>query len=399
MSRQLSLFASLKGKAPNDEILVIDKQPSQNRLESRSYEFNRGEACQFTWTKFRDGIFKNETRFFYCLPPWSTEEDTFSIERSNEMENLVPALKSQIQKAVRRCLPFAAVQAAWALLRQEPLELLRRLPIIMIEDKRAHEDLPLLIWGMLYFSSVKDWRMPIQFATRIIHIVWDLASCKDMVDVKRSLNDVPPEVEASKAKITSLLPLDRAIASCLLIRADHGGTSGDVDMLKRYAYWWAHEPITPIASSFGKFDAPLPDITMNTQWIPWTFDFHITKIIPWVLEEVGHGRVALELEKGMNQLQHHNYVRLAIWFYWSSVRYCEKCDKTDAACEHQIINETGRKLLPLWNLISPFVEQYAASRIGKAAITNKKRKSLDDPQPLLQTNMEKYLSICHNTGL
>lgn len=387
MSTQQSLFTCFKGKAPDDQVLVIGEDPAQNDWENRVYEFKRHDSSIFTWSKFYDGYFAKGTRFFRSLQPWGDNGDTFTVEHSEKIQKIVPALKSQIQKAIRRCLPQAAVQAAWALLRQDPLELLRRVPVIMVEDKKMHADLPLLVWGMLQLSANPGWLIPLPFALRVLHLVWDLAECKIMPDVERSLTKEVPE-RVKNAKPTHLPSKDLCLAYSLLIRADYGGTEGDVAMLRRYANWWMYKLLDPIVPSFGKKKIPLPDVTMNAQWIPFTFDFHITGIVPWLLDNIGHARIAQEVDKiaqNVDVLHHSYYVRMAIWYNWSSVRYCAECDKTDSTCPHQIIPPKERNLHDLWLLLQPHVEHYASIWVGKCSMSNGKRKAIalseKDPQP------------------
>ena len=58
----------------------------------------------------------------------------------------VPLLKSNLQKAVRRCDNQIAIQSALALIQIEPMELLRRLPIIYIEDVCLMDSYSIVVW-------------------------------------------------------------------------------------------------------------------------------------------------------------------------------------------------------------------------------------------------------------
>lgn len=66
----------------------------------------------------------------------------------------VPVLKSVLQKSVRRRRPLPAVRVAMELADKSLDDLLRRLPIIMLEDSMLHPDLPLLVWLMVASSKV-----------------------------------------------------------------------------------------------------------------------------------------------------------------------------------------------------------------------------------------------------
>jgi hypothetical protein len=130
--RQTSIWDSLGKNAPPDQLLSISADdPKANSWQEVPYLFGQTRV-QFSFTDFKVGIFKTTTRFFLDTNPWGAACETFVTEPSDKGERMVPYLKSQIQKAVRRKLPHASCQAAWALFKQDPLELLRRLPIIMV---------------------------------------------------------------------------------------------------------------------------------------------------------------------------------------------------------------------------------------------------------------------------
>ena len=64
-------------------------------------------------------------------------------------------LKSILQKSIRRRRPLPAVRVAIELVDKALGELLRRLPIIILEDSMLHPDLPLLVWLMVAESKVR----------------------------------------------------------------------------------------------------------------------------------------------------------------------------------------------------------------------------------------------------
>jgi hypothetical protein len=63
-------------------------------------------------------------------------------------------LKSILQKSVRRRRPLPAVRVAMELMDKATGEILRRLPIIILEDSSLHPDFPLLVWTMVAESKV-----------------------------------------------------------------------------------------------------------------------------------------------------------------------------------------------------------------------------------------------------
>ena len=66
----------------------------------------------------------------------------------------VPVLKSMLQKSIRRRRPLPSVRLAMELADKSYVDLIRRLPIICLEDSFLHHDFPLLCWLMAADSKV-----------------------------------------------------------------------------------------------------------------------------------------------------------------------------------------------------------------------------------------------------
>jgi hypothetical protein len=88
----------------------------------------------------------------------------------------VSLLKSLLQKAVRRRQKRQAVWAAGALLVLSPDQLLRRLPIVALEDVALTTDFPTLVWMMA--ASSKGW------VPRSNHLLWLLNSVATLCEVE-----------------------------------------------------------------------------------------------------------------------------------------------------------------------------------------------------------------------
>jgi hypothetical protein len=155
----------------------------------------------------------------------------------------IPVLKSILQKAIRRRKPLPAVRVAMELADKSLGDLLRRLPIIILEDSSFHPSFALLTWLMAAHS--KDFE-PNQFLmTKILCAVYEMASCP----WQDHLNDAS-KTEASeqvdglsfesyhKPGLDNLLEdSDTAIWS-MLVRSRYGGMGCDVRMLNLYAKEW-----------------------------------------------------------------------------------------------------------------------------------------------------------------
>eukprot|EP00041_Stephanoeca_diplocostata_P001807 m.21517 g.21517 ORF g.21517 m.21517 type:complete len:543 (+) comp12448_c0_seq2:506-2134(+) len=92
--------------------------------------------------------------------------DTYGTERDDVPYpvHMVSLLKSHLQKCIRRSRADLACKTAQHLYRMAPLQLLRRLPIIMIEDVVLHASLPVLMWllaaagkGYVLSSHMEMW--------------------------------------------------------------------------------------------------------------------------------------------------------------------------------------------------------------------------------------------------
>lgn len=152
----------------------------------------------------------------------------------------VPVLKSILQKAIRRRKPLPAVRTAMELADKAWGELLRRLPVIIMEDSTLHPDVPLLVWLMM--ADAKQFVVPPSLVTRVLQIVFEVASCPWVDALPGSTT---PATGLSMATLLYSMEPDASgiLVWSLLARADYGGMKGDVAMLYRYAVLW-HERLT-----------------------------------------------------------------------------------------------------------------------------------------------------------
>lgn len=117
-----------------------DSQPTKQATWYHKIPFGK----QVKWKKIVK-IGYREVSLCSSHKPFSLEEESYS--------NYDSFLQSHLQKAVRRKNKKAAVFTADLLLELSPLKLIRRLPIIMIEDSFIHESFTTLIWLMCAMSS------------------------------------------------------------------------------------------------------------------------------------------------------------------------------------------------------------------------------------------------------
>lgn len=147
-------------------------------------------------------------------------------------------LISHLQKCVRRGHRALAVRTAATLLRHFPLQLLRRLPIIMVEDVQVLAALPVLVWLMA--AAGKGFELTRAMAAWLLGLVDSLAAhpTRDTVGF-----DGAVDASANKGRLTAIarakLPAEQAaILYALQLRRSHGGMPGDMAMLNNATSRW-----------------------------------------------------------------------------------------------------------------------------------------------------------------
>lgn len=213
---------------------------TQEVQEKGEYQF----LFQFKWVDLKQ--FVN----VYCFSGWLKDLEIKVVEGSRrrtekelERDRLwFSILKSHLQKAVRRGLTGVALATCRKMLEVCPVELLRRLPIIMIEDVQMDACVPTLIWLMVYYSDrlsrcfTHD--SSIKLSDRVVNWVYSVVEhwCRwtvyDAIEYKNEEWNWRAEVD----KID-----DRSIRDCLYalqVRASYGGMGGDLEMLRQYTRLW-----------------------------------------------------------------------------------------------------------------------------------------------------------------
>jgi hypothetical protein len=142
-----------------------------------------------------------------------------------------PILKSNLQKAVRRKTPAVAMATTRQLLVQNLSDLLRRLPIIMIEDVRPRWGMAQLMWLMI--AQSKDFTLQPQHYDYINGAVEQLS-----VDPVQELPLKDRSITLADALHGGWTTLQKFIgtvyeplAMALWLRIPYGGMTGDMLML------------------------------------------------------------------------------------------------------------------------------------------------------------------------
>jgi hypothetical protein len=152
----------------------------------------------------------------------------------------IPVLKSILQKAIRRRRPLPAVRIAMELADKSLGDLLRRLPIIMLEDSTLHPSFPLLTWLMAAHS--KDFQLNDFLLAKVLVAVYEIASCP-WQDCIMTTDAVVSNVDLSFGKyhkpgLDYLLEDRETVIWSMLMRANYGGMNCDLEMLFSAARMW-----------------------------------------------------------------------------------------------------------------------------------------------------------------
>uniref|UniRef100_A0A6B2L588 Uncharacterized protein n=1 Tax=Arcella intermedia TaxID=1963864 RepID=A0A6B2L588_9EUKA len=146
----------------------------------------------------------------------------------------VELLKSALQKCVRRRKAESAVRVGWQLLCQDPDQLLRRLPIIILEDGCLHRHFSYIVWLMV--ATSKGWKLSKSQVVLILRVIFEVAevSWRDPIPMVPTEGFKNPALDRPEG---TLCPIAHVLAS-LVLRVNYGGMKGDMEMLKKFAIVW-----------------------------------------------------------------------------------------------------------------------------------------------------------------
>ena len=173
-----------------------------------------------------------------------------------------PVLKSNLQKAIRRHKIEVAVATAKLLFHSSPLELFRRLPIIMIEDVVLMESISILVWYMIAFY---DYKLKQEDEFVILQIVNQLATEKSYFQFDKKVYTIRNHANLNHFTLS------------LYHRKQFGGMKGDMKLIDEAIDYYHRNP-----DKIGKADFN-QEIKLNFKLLPCSIDFHC---YPWMLNKI-----------------------------------------------------------------------------------------------------------------
>ena len=176
----------------------------------------------------------------------------------------IPVLKSNLQKAIRRCQTQTAINSALAIIQKDPIEFLRRLPIIYIEDVCLMDSYPIPVWLMM---AEKEHKLDFIDVDILLHIVKSLCECNiyynDSLEYKKPF-DLTHKILQDFDHRDHLLSI--------LYRSQYGGMKGDMEMLKNSIYYYSDRPSEIQKTEYDCID--YVNFDTNLEIIHEAIDFH-----------------------------------------------------------------------------------------------------------------------------
>ena len=183
----------------------------------------------------------------------------------------LPLLKSNLQKAIRRRLTQVAVHTACELFRRAPMELLRRLPIIALEDVMWMPAMSRVVWLMLYGQKKQALD---SFLPWVLSVTEALCRCEAAFDDRGGKTQVFPPV----FEIWHTCPTDNTLTA-LLVRHCYGGMKGDMALLSYGAWCYHQNPNLVVTSDLVRpWTSPVPSFSEQDMLLE-AIDFHCSDII------------------------------------------------------------------------------------------------------------------------
>ncbi len=265
-------------------------------------------------------------------------------------------LKSNLQKTMRRQYIDPCLSTALQLLKQDPAELLRRLPVIILEDSQYnHYTYTHLIWLMIAHSK------GYQLTEQDVQLIMDAVGTALMSDYRYDLQIEPTEAQKSPECTTSYV--------IIYLRAVYGGLKGDQAFLKRLALRSVDFQEIPEEKKSQLFQVDLKKIELFNPVCHIILNAIDNHCCPYIVKE---------LEDIYTTLNEN--VKKVIWWHWSNPNRRNVIDVTAKRVYEYEMNtrNTSRKD---YNEIKYYLRDFAKRQIRYMLISRKeyvKPKTIKD---------------------
>lgn len=194
-----------------------------------------------------DVVMKTNIPSIFTIP---SPAPVFTSSSTKEPSISAAVLKSMLQKAMRRRKGTEAIRLATELYNLSPNELLRRLPVIIIEDLSLHPAYPILVWCLL--AESKGYALPpvLQLVTLQVILEVTLAETRDN---EYHIDANTTEEQKGTEEVFGIETVSpgaiRGLLCSLVLRASFGGMPGDMHMLQSAAVQWKRRLVDVGSSS------------------------------------------------------------------------------------------------------------------------------------------------------
>ena len=225
--------------------------------------------------------------FYICGYFPDIDEQEYKLSKEKIYKN-IPYLKSHLQKCIRKQNDILAIPTCYHFLKLDLNELIRRLPIIMIEDTFLHESFTTLIWLMIAIST-KKFKMKKYIYEWVLGVVYLLCIIneKDYVNKENLKNNmisnVIPNIISNIELLNNYNDLTESQISLLYsmhMRISYGGLKSDTEMINSFLNLWEYRfrnnsqnvnkiEIRPITLSLEDWDLSAIDFHCNSKFLEY----------------------------------------------------------------------------------------------------------------------------------
>jgi len=199
----------------------------------------------------------------------------------------VPLLKSNLQKAIRRCHNNIAIQSAIQLIHLDKIQFLRRLPIIYIEDVCLMDSFPMVVWLMM---ADKHYTLTSIDIDILLHCVNGLCICKKVIAKYSGSKAERIRENSRESSSLEFGCMDKPFAKkytheylenldnhtellCIYYRSQYGGMDGDMRMLEDAIEYYMENPRSIERTHYESIDfVEIHD--MDIEILVEAIDFH-----------------------------------------------------------------------------------------------------------------------------
>jgi len=325
--------------------------------------------------------------------PHPKESIPFTHSYDDRLYNL-SLVKSNLQKAVRRGLPETAIRSASQMTMQPTgfRELLRRLPIIMVEDVCTQKWISYLVFYMVLES--KGVKLSQQVIERILQSVYCLAqqvSIDEPCSIPEAIHCKGSDPNAAYwcsmvYKQPNMSCGKKNILLAFGLRIAYGGMLGDMKLLQETivkiskfgkSLLW-DSTLETQCTPFGPYGICIPlhkSISDKSVWngldqeihrLPQAVDFHCSQII-------GHLQESKEFPLGVDT--RYNSLKSHIWQWRSCINIRTSLSRKALTSTVQTPLVEESKCQPFeWNKVEVIIDQFAKEEWLRTPLSSSKKR-------------------------